>query len=298
MMPKPWPWNHLKSLRPADWGIGMTVCISAICKNGKDKNCVIMASDQMLCMGGYTSADRCTIKLDPLYYHWFSQFAANNISAVFPIYESIRKLEVVVTAVTDVAGLCKAAYKSQRLERIEDEILSAYGLTWKDMKTNIRERLSERDFQILTERIRQYDLDVEMLVGGFDDCSLPHIFTIRNPGTVDYYDKLGFWAIGSGQPNALASLFSSHYRTTAPLDECVAHVLSAKFSAESAQGVGKSTFLAIYTSEDELLFLTPKLEEDVKEEWNELPRIPKAHLSKIREELYQSMTTPSKQSDS
>jgi prophage maintenance system killer protein len=33
---KPWPWNTLPERRPADWGIGMTVCIAAHNYRSKD----------------------------------------------------------------------------------------------------------------------------------------------------------------------------------------------------------------------------------------------------------------------
>ena len=236
----------------------------------------------MLSMGGYTGADERTTKVDPLYYHWFSQFAANNVSAVLPVYAAIRKTTERITAVTEVAGMCKTAYKEQRMQRIEDEVLAKYGMTWEELKSGGRERLSDRDFQILTERIRGFDLDIELLISGFDEEWEPHIFTVCNPGTADYYDKLGFWAIGSGQSNALAALFSSRYKTEAPLEECISHVLSAKFAAESAQGVGQSTYILIYNDDDDVLLLPDSLENRIKSEWKKLPKIPTKNLPRLR----------------
>lgn len=298
---KPWPWGEI---RPAPWGNKMTVCIAAICRDQPDRH-VIMASDQMISMGGVTSGDSATLKLDPLYFHWWSQFASNDVSAILPVYEAIRNRDAsdtktkLLTKLTDIAEMCKEAYKAGRLERIQDEVLAEYGMTWKDLKEDGMKRLNERDFQMLTEKIRRFSLDLEMLIGGFDENKEPHIFTVSNPGTANYYDKLGFWAIGSGQPNALAALFACEYKPSSnSLEECVAKVLSAKFSAESAQGVGKSTFLIVYNQKDEVLFLPNSLEDQIKSDWKKLPRFPVKRLPKIREELEASRIKGLRQSNS
>lgn len=289
MMPKSWPWRNVW---PISWGNKMTVCISAVCSGTNVRaanHAIVMASDQMISMGGYTGGDKVALKLDPLYYHWFSQFAANNVSAVLPIYEYVkqdgRESNTPRDSITDIAGMCKRAYKAARMERIQDEILAEYGITWKEFKEHGSTRLDQRDFQVLTERIRGFDLEVEMLLGGFDKQNAPHIFTVGNPGTVSYYDKLGFWAIGTGQPNALASLFASGYKPLMSLEESIAHVLSAKFSAESAQGVGKSTFLLVYDNKDQMHFLPDSVEAKIKREWAKLPRIPRKSIPAIKEAL-------------
>lgn len=273
----------------------MTVCISAVCT--KDQ-AIVMASDQMLSMGGYMSADGCTTKVDPFYYHWFSQFSADDVSAITPIYDNIRDYDESNPAgrVVDVASIAKDSYKKQRLLQIEDDILASYGLTWEQFKSEGRTRLGDRDFEIVIEAIRRYDLQVEMLVAGFDGQNEPHIFTVGNPGKVDYYDKVGFWAIGSGRHQALASLFASQYRLNAPLEECVAHVLCAKFSAESAQGVGEKTFLIVYTKEDLLIGVSTDVEDAVKRGWKRLPKIPSRLLPKIRQSLDESGDRMRKQS--
>jgi hypothetical protein len=300
MTPNTWPWNKA---RPISWGNRMTVCISAICQEGKDKS-IVMASDQMISMGGYTGGDSVTVKLDPLYFHWWSQFSANDVSAILPVYENIRKRDASdsrgkqLRAVTDVAEMCKDAYKAGRLGRIQDEVLAEHGMTWEDLKEGPK-RLNERDFQMLSERIRRFNLELEMLVAGFDERKEPHIFTVSNPGTANFYDKLGFWAIGSGQPNALAALFACEYRSEHhSLEECVAKVLSAKFSAESAQGVGKSTFLIVYNDKDEVLYLPDSLEDQIKNDWKKLPRFPAKKLPKIREALEQMRIKGPEQSNS
>ena len=280
-MPEPWPYLPIKPLRIGD---SMTVCIAAICKA---ENALILASDRMISIGGYMSADDLARKTEPLYYHWYSQFAANDISSVVPIHEAIGRVDECHVALECIADMTKKAYKEQRLSQIEDEILGAYGLSWEDFRENGKSRLNERDFEIVTERIRSYDLSLEMLVAGFDGESEPHIFAVSNPGKVSFHDKLGFWAIGSGQHLAMGSLFSGQYDIYDGLDKCIAQVLSANFAAESAEGVGDKTHCLVYTGKDESWLVPAKLHQAVKSGWHSLPRIPTDSLPKIRKFLDQ-----------
>jgi hypothetical protein len=79
----------------------------------------------------------------------------------------------------------------------------------------------------------------------------------------------------------MASLFATKYNRYAGLESCVAQVLSAKFSAEAAEGVGENTFMFVYTSKDEVVFLNSDLEKKIKHEWKALPRTPKRCLPEI-----------------
>lgn len=276
---KPWPWDKIN---PVVGSKKLTVCISAICES---ENAIICACDRMISMGGYMRGGNMADKTDPFHYHWFSQFAANNISAITPIHQHVKTEEAkigIVETCDEVSNIAKNAYKTQRLIQIEDEILASYGLTWDLFATEGRTRLNDRDFEIVTEKIRAYDLELDMLVVAFDARSRAHIFTMSNPGTVSNYDKLSFWAIGSGQHLAMASLFAGCYDRDAKLENCVAQVLSAKFSAESAEGVGEKTFLFVYTADDKVAFLDSDLEADVRAEWSSLPRVPEKCLGDIK----------------
>jgi hypothetical protein len=77
------------------------------------------------------------------------------------------------------------------------------------------------------------------LVYGFDKKGSSHIFVVANPGFSTDHDLLGYAVIGSGTYMATASL----RRKRMPYDRAsVAYrLLEAKFSAETASGVGAST---------------------------------------------------------
>jgi hypothetical protein len=79
------------------------------------------------------------------------------------------------------------------------------------------------------------------LIYGFDEKGLPHIFDVSNPSVVTNHDLLGYAAIGSGETMAMASL--RRKQLPYDLNKVVYRLLEAKFSAETASGVGESTTL-------------------------------------------------------
>jgi len=269
--PKPWP------LKPFKWSNRVTVCIAAVCGSPAT---LIMSSDHMISMGSHWSADGLAMKIDSVGVGWFSQFSAENMSPVTPIHEVLRKSSQ--TTMGQVSSNVKKAYHEQRLVQIQDEILNLYGLSWEDFLTKGKDLLTERDFEQVIDKIASYDLGLELLMSGFDNEG-PHVFSVSNPGKCDFYDKLGFAAIGSGSTLALASLFTSTYKRTDPLETCILKVLCAKFSAESASGVGSDTFVSMYSPERGLMWLDYETLCDAKEEWASLPRIPTMCAASVKE---------------
>jgi hypothetical protein len=279
---KPWPWNKLKKPTPADWGNGMTVCISAICEND-DGIGIIAASDRMVSMGGYFSGDDMARKVDALRYNWVSMIAGDDISPFIPILRRAHANTDHVNTLESVTSVIKTAYKDQRLEQIEDEVLQPYGLTWDRFHRSGKDELTDRTYEKIREEIKKYSLSLEILVGGYDPSGVGHIFTVESPGKCSYYDKLGFWAIGSGQHQAVNSLFSTKYNSAEPLEMCIAKVLAAKLTAETAVGVGKETWILVLRPGHSSYSFVPKETQKIyRTAWDKLPRIPMDTLPSIK----------------
>jgi 20S proteasome alpha/beta subunit len=287
---KPWPFNKLRTPSPADWGIGMTICIAAICANAGEE-AVIAACDKMVSMGGYISGDKTVRKIDPILYDWTLMFAADDLSPITPVVKEVRENRTPET-LNGVAELIKRAYRNQRNRQIDDEILQPVGLSMKSFLSDGKNQLSERAYEKIFNRIESYDLGIELLVEGYDlekgkDGHEPHIFTVTNPGKCNFYDKLAFWAIGSGQHQAIASLFATRYDKFEPLAVCIAKVLVAKFMAESSMGVGKDTWFIIGRKDmpNKSIFIDPPIQQKVRDEHAALPKIPLNVLSDIQETI-------------
>src|SRR5882724_6075971 len=82
---KSWPWNTLPDPRPADWGVGMTICIAAHCYSDKS---IIMAADMMIGTSEMT-ADEAARKTQAVGDSWFAQYSGHDISPVVPILRSV-----------------------------------------------------------------------------------------------------------------------------------------------------------------------------------------------------------------
>jgi hypothetical protein len=284
---KPWPWNKLADPRPADWGIGMTVCIAAICTSGDD-NAVITVSDSKVSMGGYFSADKMAYKTEPVLGSWMALMAGDDISHATPILEmmAIAKTMLPTLTLDEITSLAKSSYRKQRAIVAEDRFLSPYNMTLDEFKSSGRDVFLQETHAEIIRSIRDCDLKLEILFGGFDKSKAPHIFRLGDPGDCDYYDKVGFWSIGSGQHAALSTLFAHQYNRTESLGTCVFKVLAAKYTAESAIGVGEDTHLMVSFSKSPWMsFVADKVEAKVKAQWKRLPKIPKQAPKLIDDEL-------------
>lgn len=260
----------------------MTVCITAVCENANGIG-VIAASDRMVSMGGYFSGDDMARKMDALRYNWVSMIAGNDISPYVPILERANANPNHDNTLQSVSSIVKKAYKEQRLEQIEDEVLQPHGLTWDGLRGNARNELTDRTFERLREEIRSYSLSLEILVSGYDPQGQGHIFTVESPGKCSYYDKLGFWAIGSGQNQAVNSLFATKYSRHDPLETCIAKVLAAKFTAETAIGVGKETWMLVMRpGHGSYSVVSKEVQAMYRAAWEKLARIPLDTLPSIK----------------
>ena len=73
---------------PADWGIGVTVCVGAI--NGDDE--IVTASDHMLSMSsGAFTAERAAIKEQNITHCWRVLFAAEDVGVIPGLLRRIRE---------------------------------------------------------------------------------------------------------------------------------------------------------------------------------------------------------------
>lgn len=127
-------------------------------------------------------------------------------------------------------------------------------------------------------------------MAGFDKGKVPHVFTIEDPGIYANYDSLGFWAIGSGNQQALSSIAFASVDTNPTIEKTIYDLCAAKFMAESAEGVGLGTSIVIYEfGQDHQTYGDESLEK-IRNSWEQFgkPRRPEGienlikRLPKIR----------------
>jgi hypothetical protein len=202
----------------------------------------VCAVDEMLSTGDM-SAENVAMKFSGLGRHWACMFACNDISSIKPIIAGVqRALSSSLYETRDEVSLAfRNAYKAEIRRKVESSVLPP-GIDLDDFYMFGLQRLGPDTFNRIFAQIQNVQLEASFLVCGFsgdDQC----VFTFTDPGRECDYDLIGFWAIGSGATNALGSLFNLK---GAPLrfrsyEEVIWRVCEAKFYAESAQGVGKTT---------------------------------------------------------
>lgn len=235
---QPWPFNKLCEPTPADWGVGMTVCIVSHCYGS---NSFVAVTDSMLSMSDM-SADKLAIKSFAVGGSWMCMFSANDMSPVVAISNSVRGQVAKVASLEEVVAAFQQAFRKELVAKAESSILAPFNMTMTEFRQSGLASFGSEIFSRMFYQIEQLSLDATFLVYGFEG-KKPHIFTIQNKGEVSHFDQPGFWAIGSGQTTALSSLFSLNGESVCTrVQETILYLLcKAKFSAETAPGVGRKT---------------------------------------------------------
>jgi hypothetical protein len=259
----------------------MSICIAGICRGA---NAIVTVSDRMISLSGYASGDDVTRKIEALGANWTVMLAGDDISPAVPILERLR--DMADATLQEVSDKVKKSYKVQLKIVGEDTVLKTYG--YDSMETFLvdgRVQLGELVFKEAVDKLMQVQLKCDLLCAGFDVNERPHVFSECDPGQVHYYDKPGFWAIGSGEHGALSTLLSLHYDVRNDLPTCIYHVLAAKYTAETAFGVGRGTFPIVLKPNIPISGISWKMEKKCRQEWESLPRIPLGIVDEIKRDL-------------
>jgi hypothetical protein len=124
---KPWPYNHIRNPRPADWGIGMTVCIAVACDEHTSTPKLLMVPDTHLTIG-VTSAD--VLKARSLAKTWSTMMAGDDVTYAEDVVSGARTILESKPSheLKDVALAMAKAYQAVRRSQIEEQHLSSYDL--------------------------------------------------------------------------------------------------------------------------------------------------------------------------
>lgn len=223
----------------------MTIGIAA--RTGSSE-LIVAVSDRMISSGDVIQgADDATLKVRKIAKSWALMFAAEDANLFLPIVNATKEqlaragtehdLHAIQDAVlTSYTGLFDSEFTSRYLVRYNIASITAF-------RTNGVAQFGHDRFEIICDQIDKFNLGIVLLGYGFDKNKSPHIFQVENSGVVTNHDLLGYAVIGSGSYMALAAL--RRKKLPYDLDTMIYRLLEAKFSAETAQGVGQSTTLLI-----------------------------------------------------
>jgi len=218
------------------------------------------------------SADDLAVKFTSVGNRWVAMFAGNDISPVVPILKTVKNLvsECQEESLEQIVDFFRTAIRKERTNRAEAIVLSKFDLSMAEFRSEGLANLGSDLFTRLTYEIEQVSLDLTFLVYGFEGTEDPdaHIFSITGSGEVSYYDIGGFWAIGSGQTSALGALFGLRSSVIyKQLPDALYLLGKAKFSAESALGVGKETIAFVLEANSDRYLVHPAEMQKIKVIW-------------------------------
>jgi len=199
----------LRPSRPADWEVGMTVCIAAIAEN----ETIVTAQDLMLSMSTF-SADKIALKTFRIAASWWAMIAAEETSYVTSILSRATSfLQAAENNFEDVRRSFTQAYLDERQNQSEEQVLGFYNINMDRFLRENTQMFTQEEYRELYGRIRNVRLGCSFLVFGFDNYQKAHIFEVSEAlgGEVSdkVMDEVGFWAVGSGQYSALSILSST-----------------------------------------------------------------------------------------
>jgi hypothetical protein len=258
----------------------MTIGIAAICDSG---NTIVMAADREFSVG-MTSGESKVGKHNNFGMNWYVAYAANNVPNAFEVIMTARPLVLKLPDKVwhDVIPAIERGYQKVRNAKAAALYLSSWGETSDGFHASGKDRIPPNDYTEIRNRLMAYNLDADLLIAGFDDTA--RIFTVKNPGIAQDQTGLGFWAIGSGAPAAISSLFARKCSFHCHLEEVLYLVYEAKLQAEKASNVGTETDLFVICKDCGPIRI-PDGDQDntLKSIWEDLrPRdIEQKHLLKV-----------------
>jgi hypothetical protein len=245
-------WSPIRTnerrLNDSDFGDDVTIAIAAITK---PDDVIVCVSDRMISFGDALPADdNAVIKAVKLNDQWEAAWATNTVAVILPIVDEVRKRFATNPPVSgaEAAHGVAAVYSEMLQGQFVAQYLNRFGYTKvEQFRKEGRADLGDDQFRDLCAELARFDLGgTSFLLFGHEDRLRPRLFEICDPGRSVDLNMLGYGVIGSGYDMARASL---RRRAFIGLEDTVYRLLEAKFSAETATGVGKTTTVLLRNRE-------------------------------------------------
>ena len=249
----------------------MTICIAALCDGGK--SLVVAADKEMTAAGLSLKFSHDEKKIDMLTEKCVVLSAGDALVAAEVTQRTKDKVKKEMS-VQKISETMKDTYIQAHLERVESVVLKPLGYTWQEFKDKGSTQLPLSIYQNVHQLIFGFGLNVsEFLVSGLDENGA-HIFRVFYAGVnggnwIEWCDKLGYRAIGTGCPHAYSLFAMSHQHRGMSVDDTLFNVYCAKKSAELAPGVGSEEDFALLSASGGIKFIEEAKMDDLKKKRRE-----------------------------
>jgi hypothetical protein len=256
-------------------GLEVTIAIVALTAPYGHFVCV---SDQMISHDDILPADESAlIKSLQISKNWSVTFSANKIERVLPLLDMVSgKMERDAGTLAGEAPQLQEYFTSSISETIQRDFfnrrLARYG--YRDIEVfrrQGRDELGDHFFELCRE-LDEAELGAEFIVYGYDQTNTPRLFEVTGKGEVIDRMALRYAVVGSGYWMASASL--KRKPLAIDFDSMVYRLLEAKFSAETASGVGRRTTVKFKRPDQHDFTLWPGQIEEIRAVWEGIQRHP------------------------
>ena len=273
----------------------MTICIAAICEEGQK---IVVAADQMFTVGAPLNVEfePELSKIEEVVPGCVVLAAGNSLYAD-EVIKGVRSKLVggQPSTVKQVCSSVKDEYANFRADKLEEQIIQA--TLGKDLSTFRAKggflpaylQTQPNMYQQILVQSTQFNLGLDLMVAGTDAAGT-HIAAIGNPGTMYFFDKLGYNAIGSGAVHAAIKFYLGGQTPKSSLADTLFAVYDAKRAAEVAPGVGRQTEVAVIARGD--IWICPQaLLDEITTVYEEQVRKAKPSVEKIRKKYDEQRKT-------
>lgn len=228
----------------------MTICIAALSDEGA--TCVVAADRQITAGGTALEFEHHERKIDSISDSCFALSSGNALVATEVVERTKQAVAAVGNATVHQTSECmRDVYMAVHLERVEQVILVPRGWRWPEYKQFGHSQIPLQSYLAIDQLIFNFALQTEFIVAGVDAAGghigWVHYHGMAGGGWLEFYDKIGFQAIGSGASHASILLSLAGQHKDLPLAESLFNVYVAKKNAEVAPGVGDATDLGVVT---------------------------------------------------
>jgi hypothetical protein len=258
---------------PAEMGLEVTIAIVTLSAPDEHFVCVSdrMISHDDILMG----QDNAILKNFGLCKDWSVAYSANNIQNVFPLLNKVRN-RLPDGPDTVSQGELKKYFTEAISETIQQEFFDrrlrryGYGSLRKFIEEG-RDHLGEHFFELCRE-LDQCDAGVDFIVYGYGEAQSTQLFEVTGKGEIKDHSAFRYAVIGSGYWMASASL--KRKPLAFDFDAMAYRLLEAKFSSETASGVGKTTTVTVKRRNQQDIVIWPDVVEKIRAVWENSMRSP------------------------
>jgi hypothetical protein len=249
----------------------MTVCVAALASGG---SCIICIADKALSYGEYIQWDSDTTKIMPLP-SCRGVLMASGGEHSSRVINALLENDSIGDEISKSIKIVETVYQRCFDEVLEIKFIKQNGLTRDRYLDAVSSGQLNRHIEHLADKIERFNLDVDILVCGYDNSKIPqpYLLSVTSPGQVIDISREGFHAIGSGYEHAVARLLFQEHKRTHGLSEGLYGCFDAKAHAELASSVGYEWNAYFFTS-DGIVSIEDETRQLVERIWAKASRTP------------------------